>query len=238
MEDANELEQIDNRYIIIKKLSFGGQSHVFLVKSRTNNNEYAAKIPKNEDGSFLNGEIAILQYLKDNNTENIINIVDNGEGEIIMKNKEPENKKFLILEFSPRRDLAEYISFPKSGFGELFSKILFYKIVKCIKSIHENQVCHRDIKLDNILFDSHFNPKITDFGLASQYEHEMTGLFGTKGYMAPEIVDGNNYDGYKIDIFSLGVTLFILTVGTPGFTEATKKSYQYKLIKSKKEELK
>ena len=237
MEDADEQEQIDNRYIIIKKLSFGGQAHVFLVKSTTNNNEYAAKIPRDEDGSFLDGEIGILQYLKENSTENIINIVDSGEGMITRINKEPENKKFLILEFAPKRDLAEYISIPKSGFGELFSKVLFYKIVKCIKSIHENQVCHRDIKLDNILFDIHFNPKITDFGIASHYDHELSGPFGTRGYMAPEIVEGNNYDGYKIDIFSLGVTLFILTVGTPGFTEATKKSYQYRLIKSKKEEL-
>jgi len=52
---------------------------------------------------------------------------------------------------------------------------------------------------------------LADFGFAtSENIHELTKYRGTKTYMAPEIKKGLKYDGEKIDIFSLGVTLFIL----------------------------
>lgn len=53
-------------------------------------------------------------------------------------------------------------------------------------------------------------------------------------YMAPEIKEGKTYDGAKIDIFSVGVILFILVQGIFPFKEARKEEYFYNLILSGK----
>ena len=103
-------------------------------------------------------------------------------------------------------------------------------MVKCIKSIHDPKYCHRDIKIDNFLLDEKFNPKINDFGFAREYGNSLKDFWGTQIYKAPEILKGKFYDGFKVDIFSLGVTLFFLTNGLHGFKEANEKNKYYKYI--------
>ena len=237
-DDFEGIGKIGDNYIILQKLSFGGQANVFSVKDIKTNKIYAAKIPKYND-SFLDKEINILYYLKDRGTPNIINIKDSGKGIIIINGKEPENKKYLILELATKRCLSEYIKVPDKeftrGFGELYSRVIFYKIVKIIQMIHGQKISHRDIKLDNILLDGEdFEPKISDFGLATEYRKQLYGNLGTKQYKAPEI--GGIYDGYKIDVFSLGVTLLCLTYYGPAFEDEPRKSLLYKLLMKREEE--
>lgn len=95
MEDAPQQAQIDDKYIIKKKLSYGGQANVFLVKKTESDEKYAAKVPIQDD-SFLDSECYILEYLKSNIVQDIINIVDKGKGEIIRKNRNTEDKKYMI----------------------------------------------------------------------------------------------------------------------------------------------
>ena len=236
MEDAPQQAQIDDKYIIKKKLSYGGQANVFLVKKTESDEKYAAKVPIQDD-SFLDSECDILEYLKKKIVQDIINIVDKGKGEIIRKNRKTEEKKYMILEYASNKDLEQYIRFPKTGFGEKFSKVIFYRIAKSIKDIHDNETCHRDIKLDNILLDDNYHPKLSDFGHAAKSGTFMNDFAGTPGYMAPEIIEGKAYDGYKVDIYSLGVTLFRLTLGISVFTDDNEQNSIYNLIKKKYNDL-
>ena len=246
MEDEEEEEPegiglIEDKYIILQKLSYGGQANVFSVKDKNTNNIYAAKIPKINTQDAQIDEIRILNILKNKKTPNMINIVDSGRGIVIRKGREPETTNYLIMDLAKKRCIFEYIHFPKEGFtkgfGEPYSKVIFYKIVKNIQIIHEKGISHRDIKLENFLFDGDdFDVKISDFGLSTEYSPNLIGECGTPEHKAPEIY--GIYDGYKIDVFSLGNTLFMLTFGINCFEKDPAYSKIYPYAISKHQELK
>jgi serine/threonine protein kinase KIN1/2 len=84
--------------------------------------------------------------------------------------------------------------------------------------IHKNDLAHRDIKLENIFLSDKFVPKIGDFGLSKKFKKgsKMSTWCGTEGYMAPEI-ESQNYAGPPVDIFALGVVLFLMITGKAPF---------------------
>ena len=100
--------------------------------------------------------------------------------------------------------------------------------------MHENGICHRDLKTQNILLDQKYNPKICDFGFATYISNKLKDCLGTKRYAAPEIFKNMCYDGAKIDIFSLGVILFDIVTGLVSFKEAKNNDPLYKFIKEEK----
>ena len=99
--------------------------------------------------------------------------------------------------------------------------MIFTKILKGIKACHEANVYHRDIKLENILLNDNYNPKICDFGLGILKQKKAIEPVGTLKYAAPEVLANKLYDSSKIDIFILGVTLFYLVNSSTGFNKAT-----------------
>jgi len=96
-------------------------------------------------------------------------------------------------------------------------------------------VVHRDLKLENILVDDMMNLKVADFGFATYKKiNKLQSYRGTMTYMAPEIKEGKVYDGKQIDMFSVGVILFIIIQGIFPFKEAKKDEYFYNLILNNK----
>lgn len=90
----------------------------------------------------------------------------------------------------------------------------FCQILKGLVFLHSNGIVHRDIKPDNILIAKNKKGdvvvKIADFSLAEYYHTQrLNTICGTPGYMAPEMFCEDEYDE-KVDIFSLGVILFMM----------------------------
>ena len=229
MEKNEQQEKIGSKYIIKEKIAFGGQANIFLVEDKDTKIEYVAKVLKTEDAETIQNEIKILIDL--NNNPYIIKFIESGNDFIIRKNKLKRKMDYFILENATYGALIDYIIYKKSGFGELKSKIIFSKILEGFIYCHENHICHRDIKLENILIDKSIVPKICDFGFACvSNNNNLKDYIGTSYYKPPEINYKIPYDGFKADIFSLGVTLIVLVTGLAPFKKATKTNKSYKHI--------
>ena len=175
---------IDNKYIILDKKGSGLTSVVFKVKPLKDTNDQKIiltakvekilsekkqkliKIPLKE---IFTHEINILNTINKKNSpykSYIANIKNSGIGEVKRPNKPTTTHNYIILEYAERGCLYDYIYFPEKGFREEeYAKLLFFRILLGIKACHEAKICNRDIKLENILLDETFNPKICDWFL-------------------------------------------------------------------------
>ena len=225
MEDT--YGNIDKKYDIIEKKGSGATSVVFLVKDSTTKKIYAAKVMK-KHCIFFNDEIEILNDLKGIKSPYIVNLINNGTGNVVKKDKVLKEKQYLILEYASKGSLLDYLRQYKQGLKKEYAKVIFVKILKGVLSCHNQGICHRDLKLENILLDENFNPKIADFGFATYDKGRLKEKVGTDGYSAPELyIENKRYDGFKADIFSLGVILFNLYTGHIPFNLPFKKDFFY-----------
>jgi len=89
--------------------------------------------------------------------------------------------------------------------------------------VHQNLISHRDLKPENILIDSNNLIKIGDFGLSNLMKDGklLKTACGSPNYAAPEIVGERKYEGTSVDIWSCGVILYALLVGSLPFDEET-----------------
>nr|GEV26017.1 wall-associated receptor kinase 2-like [Tanacetum cinerariifolium] len=101
--------------------------------------------------------------------------------------------------------------------GELFERICKAGVSYC----HAMQVCHRDLKLENTLLDGSTAPrvKICDFGYSKSavLHSQPKSAVGTPAYIAPEVLSRKEYDGKLADVWSCGVTLYVMLVGAYPF---------------------
>ena len=223
MEDK-KYEIIGNEYYILKDIGNGGTSKIYLLKSMKTEKNYVAKIYNSNSKSYEN-EVEILKKISLLNTPNIIRLISYGEEEIKVDNdSEPENKQYIKNNKEINEQKAIYF---------------FKEIIKAVQQCHNNDICHRDLKLENILLDENNLPVLCDFWYSALIEGvdgqiKFTEFIGTKNYIPPEIIEGNSYDGKKSDIFSLGVILFALLFCKFGFRTATPSKNIYKYIVKKR----
>lgn len=73
--------------------------------------------------------------------------------------------------------------------------------------LHKNNICHRDIKLENIVITENGTIKILDFGFAVKYSpnKKMTSVCGTPHYMSPELILRLSYDPNKMETWAQGI---------------------------------
>jgi len=150
----------------------------------------------------------------------------------------------LVQELAPNRELFEYLLHSKTTFSEQLVMYIGQQIFSAIQFMHKQGIAHRDLKPENILLDKEFKLKIADFGFAKVFKKneqqiKMRTELGTRGYMAPEISAGShipraNRKSYtqKVDIFALGVIMFICFAGFPPFRQTNNEDWWFdKIIK-------
>ena len=233
-KNDNQKSDLDGRFILIDRKGKGATATVYLVED-SNGNKYAAKILI-EPSQYFQKEIEMLKIVK---SPYIANLIEAGEGLLRKKGKVYPKKQFLILDYAEKGELFDYIFLPQQGLGEKYGKLVFLKILEGVNACHKVGVCHRDLKMENILLDNQFNPKLSDFGFSTLISGEngnniLSSALGTLSYSCPEIISNKNYNGIKADIFSLGVVLITLVTCKIGFGKASRKDPYYRLIMIKR----
>ncbi|XP_061533327.1 SNF related kinase b [Phycodurus eques] len=130
---------------------------------------------------------------------------------------------YLVMELAEGGDLYDYILRHETGVAEGTAKRHFAQIVRAVAYCHELHVVHRDLKPENVVFFPQQGAvKLTDFGFSNLFKPGtmLATSCGSLAYSAPEILLGEEYDAPAVDIWSLGVILYMLVCGVPPFQEA------------------
>lgn len=132
---------------------------------------------------------------------------------------EDEENYFLVFDFVEGKDLLKIITEAKFvPFKEDVAKIIFGNLVRSLIQIHSMRIVHHDLKLENVLLNPNtLETNIIDFGLADILPEDSsvtTGDPGSYEYLGPEKIFSEKktgYDGFKSDIWSLGIMLYAMT---------------------------
>ena len=194
-------------YTFAKVLGSGGFSTVFQVIHNSSGQYFAAKacpIPT-RDTKNRNVALSEMHFLRTLYHPNIIKIYDIIEG---------LDHIFMIL---------EYLSFGSSkklvthNQGMRYTLLLsaMKQVLTAVSFCHAQNIAHRDIKPDNILFDPSGRCVLSDFGLSCTISHdELSKDFsGSLPFKAPEVLKRMHHDPFKADMWSIGVTFYYWATG-------------------------
>jgi len=166
---------------------------------------------KVEEMTDITREIEIMQSMDHPNVIKLFEIYD-----------EPK-KMNLIMELVTGGELFDRIV-AKGSYTEKDAADVIVTLCGALSYLHDKKIVHRDLKPENILLasDAEDAPiKVADFGLARVCGagDMMKTACGTPGYVAPEILKNKGYDSGAVDMWSVGVILYILLCGFPPFYE-------------------
>ncbi|GAB4848119.1 Serine/threonine-protein kinase srk2a [Ancistrocladus abbreviatus] len=128
----------------------------------------------------------------------------------------------IVMEYAAGGELFERIC-NAGRFSEDEARYFFQQLISGVSYCHSMQICHRDLKLENTLLDGSPAPrlKICDFGYSksSILHSRPKSTVGTPAYIAPEVLSRREYDGKMADVWSCGVTLYVMLVGAYPFED-------------------
>ena len=121
---------------------------------------------------------------------------------------------YIIQEIGGEISQSEYTRNGKNKkLAESDARVLFKQLVSSVKYLHEFKVCHRDLKLTNILVNEESDIKLIDFGFSTIANRYFKTYCGTPSYMSPELVKKMEYDGIAVDLWAMGVILYKMVTG-------------------------
>ena len=204
-------KEISSKYEIIQEIGRGAFSIVYKVKSKENNNIYCLKKINTKKTKDKENEINILSNLSHPNLIKCFFSFYNSENIYIIMD---------FCEFGDLFSLLQSVKKKKVFVNEDIIWNIAIQVLVGLNYLHSKKIIHRDIKLLNLFMTKDKKIKIGDMGMSIIFDEEelIHSRVGTPLYIAPELVKKEKYD-YKIDIWSLGCSLYHLAKTVPPFTD-------------------
>lgn len=232
-----EYEREIANYTIGHTLGKGGYSWVKYGKDKTNGGEVALKFMAKEDGKYAHEqraqvatEIKSLIRIRHDHVMKLYGYKTNAmypqyDGSFI-------ETILLVLEYCPGGELFDILYYCQNQLDEAVARTYFKQMILGVEACHKAGVVHRDIKPQNLLLDSDYMLKLTDFGLSKlqkrRSEKMKTTYVGTRGFRAPELIAKVKEYTKACDIFSCGVVLFVMLTGYMPCNTAEKTDQWYR----------
>ena len=242
--------QFFENFELSEYIASGSSGNVFKGIYKQNKKQVAIKVLKNRYNKEKKDKEKIISRIKQemdiSSKLHNINIMETYA--YINKN---ENCNFCVLEYGKNGDLENFMRhlLKRMIISETAVNYFGKQILEGLEYLHKKcKIVHMDIKPGNILIDAGLSAKIADFSVSCSYAHfEPENLVkfpfvGTGKFMPPEIIEKANMkikESEKIDIYSLGVTLYCLFYGMYPYKlhEVKGKDYDKILEKIKNEKL-
>jgi serine/threonine protein kinase len=205
-------EQIVGEWVLTHTLGEGGYGVVKLAYHIETNVKRAVK-------KIKRGNVSDMSKLDIEIQVRIILLQLNGKAMKILKHPnvvqlyeviEDSSFIYLVMELCGGGSLYEYLK--DNPFDEDLARYYFTKLLDGLTYCHEKGVCHRDLRLENLLLDNSGNLKISDFGQAGIFKKGWdifsTQLVGSLYHLSPEQINNQVYSGEKIDIWNAGIILY------------------------------
>lgn len=202
-------------YELLEQLGEGHFAKVRKARDRKTGKEVAVKlISKHQiisDEHQLKALFSEINIMKNLNHPHIVRLIDVYE---------TDKHLCLIMELVTGGELFDRIV-ERGSYTERDASMLMLALMRAVQYLHEKGIAHRDIKPENILYETpspSATIKLSDFGLSKVLDTKqmMQTCCGTPGYVAPEVLSYKGY-GPEVDMWSLGVLLYILLCGFPPF---------------------
>jgi tRNA A-37 threonylcarbamoyl transferase component Bud32 len=209
-------------YTLLSSLGEGGMAEVFLAKNSLGK-KFTVKVLKPE----LFGRAAIKQRFI--NEAKVMLSLEHPHVRQVIDFYEDKNLMAIIMEYLDGADLDSYVekngSVPEKQVIEWFKQIL-----PAFSYTHEQDIVHRDVKPSNIFLTKNNSIEVLDFGIAKIIDNNLnltgtTSKMGTPMYMSPEQIQTPKDVDYRTDIYSLGVTLYVLLTGRKPYDDGTDSEY-------------
>ncbi|CAF3709089.1 unnamed protein product [Rotaria socialis] len=225
-EDVSIPAVIRDKYIVSREIGRGAYGEVRLCFNRDTCDRFAMKIIAKKHFTNFGPQAAAFNQ----NIKNECSILQGLCHPCIIRIHEvfdTPNTLNIMLDLVDGGELFDRV-IAHGQFDEATSKFLFRQMCIGVKYLHDRSITHRDLKPENILLASSDTNetliKITDFGLSKLINEIslMKTFCGTPNYIAPEVLANRGAGSYtnKVDVWSLGVILYICLVGYPPFSES------------------
>ncbi|XP_076431470.1 serine/threonine-protein kinase SIK2 isoform X4 [Peromyscus maniculatus bairdii] len=135
---------------------------------------------------------------------------------------ETKSMLYLVTEYAKNGEIFDYLA-NHGRLNESEARRKFWQILSAVDYCHDRKIVHRDLKAENLLLDNNMNIKIADFGFGNFFKTgELLATWcGSPPYAAPEVFEGQQYEGPQLDIWSMGVVLYVLVCGALPFDGPT-----------------
>lgn len=212
------------KFIIEEYIGKGSESYVYKIRLKGTNKFFCLKVMKKIKRRINKSELSIAKQIKNNYLSIVLYYYAD-------KNADYD---YMIMELGCS-NLSNFIRkiLKRYTLSETFLCLIAYQVLQGLSYLHMCKIAHLDIKPQNIIITEYLDIKLIDFSVSLDYSQKkgqdiQLNIVGTPYYMSPEVIQEMRIklkDLQKVDLFSLGVTLYVLGFGrlpfdiTPGLDE-------------------